>query len=388
MKLSPKNLFHLFKTAAIDWMDDKAPRLGASLAFYTLFSLSPLLVLAVSLATLWFSENGTEHMFSQMSSLVGEKGSEALKSLLVQPENKGKGIFTSIVAFITLLVGSTAVFVQLQDALNEIWEVKQKPGQGIKGFIRHRLLSFAAVFGIGFLLLVSLILTAALSAAGKYMGEHIGGMEMALQILNFVLSLGVITVLFALMFKMLPDAKVAWKDVWFGAFITSLLFALGKWGIGLYLGKSSIASSYAAAGSLVIVLLWVYYSSQIMFFGAELTQVYARMSGREVVPSTHAMRDEAKLCQSKAKEREQKEAEKAKEKKHSDVQGGSHQPAFAFAKTAHARPATSAKVLHPDMVKGKTSTEAPGKKSTALGSMVLLLLVLWPLEKKLHHKSS
>ena len=311
MKLGAKGYLGLFKTAAKDWMDDHAPRLGAALGFYTIFSLAPLLTIVITVASLWFTDNpdkANEVVYGSLGSIVGQESAEDLREMMVQQGEKKSGVFTAIAAGVMLVFGATGVFIQLQDSLNEIWEVKAKAGQGIMGFIRHRVLSFAMVLGIAFLLLVSLLLTAAIAAMGAYFKHWFGDLTVVWQIVNNVLSLGLITLLFALMFKYVPDAKIAWRDVWFGATVTAVLFTAGKFGLGMYLGKSSIVSTYSAAAGLLIVLLWVYYTSQILFFGAELTQAYAYAKGREVQPSDHAEWDAEKLCQADAqgKKREEK----------------------------------------------------------------------------------
>jgi membrane protein len=195
----------------------------------------------------------------------------------------------TVLSVVTLLLGASGVFGQLQDALNTIWEVKPKPNQGIWGFIRTRFLSFAMVLGIGFLLLVSLLLSSALAFMGSFLDRMPEQLHFLAQALNFVFSTAVITLLFALMFKLLPDVKMAWRDVWLGAFVTAVLFSIGKILIGLYLGHSAMASSYGVAGSFVVLLVWVYYSAQILFFGAELTQVYANRYGSRIVPDEHAV---------------------------------------------------------------------------------------------------
>jgi membrane protein len=285
-----KRFFNLFKDAGKDFMADSAPRLGASVAFYTIFSISPLFIIVIALLTFFMHDStaARDQIYEQISGLVGPKGAETIQSIINQPESEKHGIIATIIAVVTLLLGSTGVFMELQQALNRIWEVEVKGGGGIWGFVKHRLLSFAMVLTIGFLLLVSLILTAGISALGKYVGSYIPAFEAISQILNFVASFGVITVLFALMFKYMPDVRMPWKDVWIGAAMTSLLFAVGKLGLGMYLAKPTTANAFGAAGSLVVVLLWVYYSAQILFFGAEITQVYAKQRGSKVVPTKHA----------------------------------------------------------------------------------------------------
>lgn len=280
----------LFKTAAKDFSADGAPHLGASVAFYTIFSLSPLVIIVLAIASFFLGpeNNARDQIVSQISGIVGPKGAEAISSMVNQPGAQKSGFIATIIATVTLLLGSTAVFMELQAALNTIWDVKQKPGGGIWNFIKNRLLSFAMVLTIGFLLLVSLILTAAISNLGKMMGTWMPSLEAMSQILNFAASFGLITLLFAFMYKFMPDVKIPWRVVWIGAAFTSLLFAVGKFGLGYYLGKKSGDDAFGAAGSLVLLLLWVYYSAQILFFGAEVTQAYAKLKGVKVLPKEHA----------------------------------------------------------------------------------------------------
>lgn len=285
-----KTAFDVLKQTVSDWADDKAPRLGAALAYYTIFSIAPLIVIVIAIAGIWFGKEAAQgQIFGQLSSLVGEQGAEAISGLLQAADKPHEGIIASVLAAVTLVFGATGVFVQLQDALNTIWEVKPKPGRGVWKFIRQRLLSLTMVFGIGFLLLVSLVMSAGLAAAGKWLEGAMPGGEKVWQVLNFILSFLVIAVLFSLMFKYLPDVRISWRDVWLGGALTALLFTIGKFALGMYLGRSSVSSAYGAAGSLVIVLLWVYYSAQILFFGAEFTQVYANRFGKKLEPSPNAM---------------------------------------------------------------------------------------------------
>ncbi len=380
MKSGVKGYFELFKTAAKDWVDDHAPRLGAALAFYTIFSLAPLLTIILTAATLWFSDNpgkANEVVYGSLGSAVGIENAEKFKDIMVQKEEKkDSGIFTAVAAGVMLLFGATGVFIQLQDSLNEIWEVEQKPGQGILGFIRHRLLSFAMILAIGFLLLTSLVLSAGLAAMGKYFSGMFGDMTLLMQVLNFVVSFGLITLLFACMFKYVPDAKVSWRDVWFGAAVTALLFTLGKFGLGMYLGKSSVVSTYAAAGGLLIVLLWVYYTSQIVFFGAELTQAYAYSRGRAVQPSEHAQWDQEKLCAAQALVKKH-EGRKAAAKK--PTTKPSARPAYVMQTGALAAAGAA-----PLSTAGHNSS-SKGRK--AFGGILLLILALIPFEKKLLRSS-
>src|SRR5262245_46176755 len=266
------HVFSLLKETMSAWIEHKAPRLGAALAFYTVFALAPMFVIVLAIAGLWFGPGGgRDQLFDQLYGLIGKEGGEAIQAIVAAANKPKTGVWATLVAVVTLFVGATGVFVQLQDALNTVWNVRREPGRGLRHFIRDRLLSFAMIVAFGFLLLVSLVVNAMLAALGKFMSGLIPAQEILWQTINFVISLGVITLLFAMIFKVLPDVRLAWHDVWFGAVLTALLFNLGKLVFGLYLGKSSVASAYGAAGSLVIILLWVYYSSQIVFWGAEFT---------------------------------------------------------------------------------------------------------------------
>ena len=285
-----KTAFDVLKQTVRDWSEDKAPRLGAALAYYTVFSIAPLIVIVLAVASLWLDKQAAqEQIFGQIGGLIGESGAKAISGLLQAADKPREGMVASVLAVVTLIFGATGVFVQLQDALNTIWEVKPKPGRGIMGFVRQRILSLAMVFGIGFLLLVSLVMSAALAAAGKWFEGAMPGGEQVWHLLNFLISFVVIAAMFTLMFKYLPDVKIAWKDVWLGGALTAFLFVIGKFALGFYLGRSSVSSAYGAAGSLVIVLLWVYYSAQILFFGAEFTQVYADRFGKKLEPTENAM---------------------------------------------------------------------------------------------------
>jgi membrane protein len=290
--MKARNIFDVFKTAAQDFSADSCPRLGASLAYYTIFSLSPLLIIVIAIASFFFgTEAARGQLFSQISGLVGPKGAEFIQSMLSASANQKHGVLATIIATVTLVLGASGVFMELQAALNTIWDVKQQPGAGIWSFVRHRLLSFAMVLTIGFLLLVSLVLTAAIAAIGKVVGSWMPSLEAISQVLNFVASFGIITVLFAFIFKFMPDVKIPWRTVWIGGAFTSLLFAIGKFALGMYLGKSAATSAFGAAGSLVVLLLWVYYSAQIMFFGAELTQSWAKARNIKIAPKQHATID-------------------------------------------------------------------------------------------------
>lgn len=290
MKKLISNLPNLFKLTYQGWKADNASRLSAALAYYTIFSLAPLLIIIIAVAGLfWQSQDVVQsQVMNQVEGLVGAEGRTFVSDLLTSASSPGRGIFATIVGLITLIFGALGVFNELHNSLNEIWDVKEEETKGfveaVKKVIFGRLLSFTMILGIGFLLLVSLVISAGLSAVNETIGNAIPLTEILLQIVNLIVSIGVITVLFALMFKFLPDAEIAWRDVWLGAFVTALLFSLGKFLIGLYLGNSAVASSFGAAGSLVLLLIWIYYSAQILLFGAEFTQVYANNYGSKIVP--------------------------------------------------------------------------------------------------------
>jgi membrane protein len=282
-----KDLWPLLKETANDWLDDKAPRLGAALAYYTVFSLAPLLLIAVAVAGLVFGPQAAQKQIAQeIQGLVGEEGGRTIQSMLEHADRPGEGAVAGALGVAMLLIGAMGLFGELQEALNTIWGVRPKSGRGVWGFIKDRFLSFTMVLVIAFLLLVSLILSAALSAL-----THLVSRWELLYVgfcLNEVVSLVVITLLFMVIFRFLPDAKIAWRDVWLGAALTALLFEVGKFLISLYLGRSGVASAYGAAGSLAVLLIWLYYSAQIFLFGAELTKVYANRFGSRIVPAENA----------------------------------------------------------------------------------------------------
>ena len=273
-----KRYFALFKEAWTEFANDKAQRLGAALAYYTIFSIAPLMLIAIRIASIVFRDAQAK-MTAEMHSVMGPAVANSLTELLANAKNPKGGAIATIVGIATLLLGAAGVFGQLKDALNTIWNVETKPVAGVIPFIKERFLSMAMVMGIGFLLLVSLIFDTALAMMGKWISARIPGGESLLHIAGLLVSFALITVLFAMIFRYLPDTRVEWRDVWLGAAFTSFLFALGKFALGLYLGKGAVGSTYGAAGSLVIILVWVYWSAQILFFGAEFTQVYARRHG-------------------------------------------------------------------------------------------------------------
>ena len=288
MRWKMVDVWNLLKQTFQEWSEDRAPQLGASLAFYTALSIAPLLVIALGVASFVFGEEAARgEIQNQMQSLVGDEGAGAIEEMIDNANKPATGTIATLLGVATLLFGAAGVFGELQHSLNAIWEVEPKK-RGILGMIRDRFLSFAMVMGIAFLLLVSLLLSAALATLGTVLDRLPEELHWLAQALNFAASFVVITLLFAMMFKLLPDVEMAWSDVWLGAVITAALFAVGKFDIGLYLGHSSMASSYGVAGSFVVLLVWVYYSAQILFFGAELTQVYANKYGSGISPAASA----------------------------------------------------------------------------------------------------
>jgi membrane protein len=273
--------------AASEWVNDKAPRLGAALAYYAIFSIAPLLVIAIAIAGMVLGEEAAQGQISaQVQNLVGTQGGEAVETMVKSANKPGAGTIGSALGIGMLLFGAAALFGQLQDALNTIWEVQPKPGRGAWGFVRDRFLSLTMVLGVAFLLLVSLIVSSALAAVGTLLGDWQTG-TVGL-IVTTSLDVVVVTVLFALIYKYLPDAVIAWRDVWFGAAVTAVMFSLGKFLIGLYLGRAGVGSAYGAAGSLAVLLVWLYYASQIFLFGAELTKAYANHLGSRITPKPYA----------------------------------------------------------------------------------------------------
>lgn len=271
------------------WLEDKAQRLGAALAYYAAFSIAPLLVLLVSIAGFFYKDDALPRIQSQIATMAGDSAAEAIVATLRSVRSDRGGFIPTVLSFLTLIIGASGMFGQLQDAMNTIWGVTPKPRQFWSDVLRTRLLSFSMVLAICFLLLVSLALSAFLANASAYFKELLPFTAGVWPLIDFALSFGVTTMLFAAIFKILPDVGIAWSDVWLGAAATAALFALGKIGIGLYLGRSSFTSAYGAAGSMLVMLAWVYYSSQILFFGAEFTWVYAKHYKHRLVPARGAI---------------------------------------------------------------------------------------------------
>jgi membrane protein len=288
-------LFHAFKMAFMGWNRHEAPRLGAALAFYTILSLSPLVILVVAVAGLIFSRSAAQtHLLSQVQAMIGPEGGKAVETMLMSAHKPAAGILGTIVGILSLLFGASGVFTELRSALNVVWEVEPEKTSGLLSFLRERFFSFGMVLSVGFLLLVSLILSTVLAAIGKFFGGLLPVPSQFLAVINFCVSYVGVALLFALIFRYVPEAKVRWRNVWNGALITGLFFTIGKTLIGLYLGKSSLGSTYGAAGSVIVVIVWVYYSAQIFFFGAELTHAYcenqvrAKQDGSGTMSESHA----------------------------------------------------------------------------------------------------
>jgi len=285
----------LLKQTFSEWLEDKAPQLGAALAYYTVFSLAPLILVLLAIVGLIFRNDpggAWNKITEQMSYFLDKSAVEVVQNIAQKAAQPNKSLLATIIGILLALFGASGVFGQLQDALNTIWGVKAKPGAGLWGFLRSRFLSFAMVGGVCFLLLVSLTLESVLKGFSHYIqGVLPGGIIIAMAV-YWIFDLAVVILLFAIIFKFLPDAKIQWRDVWIGAVMTAIFFAIGKWALGLYLGSGSAASAYGAASSLITLLLWVYYSSQILLVGAEFTQVYACRAGRGIAPDEHAIRVE------------------------------------------------------------------------------------------------
>ena len=268
----------LFRDAALRWVNHKAARLGAALAYYSVFSIGPLMLIAIAVAGLFFGAEAVRGQVSgQLTGLLGESGAKAVETMLAGASHRQEGILATVIGIITLLFGATGVVVQLKDALNSVWEAETPARSGVWGFVRSYIVSLAGVLGLGFLLLISLLLTAALSAGANVFAPFLP--EVFLHIFSFLIGFTVSSLLFAMMFKWLPDTEIGWRDVWLGGIVTAALFEIGKFLIGFYIGKQGLELTFGAASSIVVLLVWVYYSAQIVLYGAEFTYVYATRYG-------------------------------------------------------------------------------------------------------------
>lgn len=291
-KFSAREIFPLLKQTFNEWLEDKAPQLGAALAYYTVFSLAPLILVLLAVIGVVFRHDPSgawTRITEQMGYFLDRSAIDVVQQIAQKASEPGKGKLATVMGIALALFGASGVFGQLQDALNTVWGVKAKPGLGLKGLIRARFLSFAIIGGIFFLLLVSLVIEGLLKGFSHWVQNHVPGGLSAAVSLYLCADVVVIIVLFAVIFKYLPDMKIRWRDVWVGAILTAILFLLGKWALGLYLASGAAGSAYGAASSLITLLLWIYYSSQILLFGAEFTQVYTRKFGSDVEPDAYAV---------------------------------------------------------------------------------------------------
>jgi membrane protein len=274
-----KNAWTLIYESVNDWMNDRASRKGAALAFYTVFSLAPIIILSIAIAGMFFGQEAARgEIFEQVQGLLGADAARAIQAMVQNASRPGAGIIATLIGVVTLFIGATTALAELKDGLDQIWRAPPEKTQGIWYFLSKRLLSVGLILSLGFLLLVSLVLSAVVSALARMWGPaDLTGT--VIQALNFLFSFGLVTLLFAMIYKILPSVRIAWRDVLIGALVTALLFTIGKLGIGIYLGNSAVSSSYGAAGSIILVLVWVYYSAQIFLLGAEFTKVYAHRYG-------------------------------------------------------------------------------------------------------------
>jgi membrane protein len=289
-RLTPGVVWSLLGETFYEWYEDRAPRLGAALAYYTVFALAPGLIVIIAVTALVLGKVAAQgQIIDEVQDLVGLAGAQAIRAAIESAGNAGNSLYATGLGLITLVFGLWGVFGELQDALNTIWGVTTKPGRGVLAIIKARFWSFAVVVGVGFLLLVSLAASAWLAAFGKFFSGLLPLPAAVMQAANALVTFVVIGLMFAVIYRLLPDVRLAWRNVWVGAAVTALLFTLGKSLIGLYLGRSAAASVYGAAGSFVVILLWIYYSAQVFFFGAEFTKVYSRHFGAIVVPDPTAV---------------------------------------------------------------------------------------------------
>jgi membrane protein len=287
--MSAASTWNIIKTAGSAFMEDKVPRLGAALAYYLVFSIAPLIVIVVGIVGLVYGEAAAQgEILRHVEDAVGPQAAELIRTMIRSASRPGNGIVGSVLGIVMLVVGATGLFAQLQDALNTIWEVQPRPDRGVWGMLRDRAGSFVVVLGTAVVLFASLVISAVLSAVGSLAGDL--GISGIGQVIDIVAALLVMTLLFAMLFRLVPDAKVAWRDVWLGAAVTAVLFVVGKVLLGVYLGHSGIGSAYGAAGSLAVLLVFLYYASQIFLFGAEITKAYAARSGTGIAPAANAIR--------------------------------------------------------------------------------------------------
>lgn len=281
-----KTASELFQQTFKEWNNDSAPRLAAAIAYYTALSIAPLLVIVIGIVGMIYGEQAAQsEIMTQLQSALGQEAANTIRNIVENMSQTGGGI-SALISIGVLLVGATGIFAQLQDALNIVWQAEETDRSGVENILYKRLLSFGMLLVIGFLLLVSLVAGAVISSLDTFLADLFPGTQLLLSILNIVVSFAITTLLFAAMYKFLPDVDIEWRDVWVGAAVTTILFTLGRFALTLYLGNVGVASTYGAAGSFVVLLIWVYYSAQIVIFGAEFTQVYAERYGSRITPDT------------------------------------------------------------------------------------------------------
>ncbi len=304
--MSFRNIFGYFKETYQEWSSDDAFQKSASLAYYSIFSIPALMIIVINIASLAFGQDQVQQQLTdQIASMMGTEAANQVETMVARSRENSNSTLAIIIGIATLLFGATGVFYQLQKALNDAWEVEPDPDSGLKQMAKSRITALGIVVAIGFLLMISLLVTTALSAMSGWIQQQLPGFpQFVFYILQVLVSIGVITVLFAAMFKILPDAKVEWRSVWVGALLTAILFTIGKFLIGFYIGKTDPASTFGAAGSIVLIMLWVYYTGLILLFGAEFTQVFARNKGHRIEPDEHARR----TAEYRLKEQEKQEA--------------------------------------------------------------------------------
>jgi membrane protein len=295
----PGDIFSLLKETYKEWINDEPFELSSVVAYYAIFSLPALLVIIISVAGIYFGDEAVRgQVSSQIGEMLGKDAGEGIQTMIINTNKSGKSVVATILGIATLLFGATGVFVQLQKSLNKVWNVKANPKEGLKRLLVLRATSLGLILAIGFLLLVSLVITAGLTAFAGWITHKLPDfMLYAMYVINFLISFGIMSLLFAMIYKFLPDVNIKWKTVWVGAIVTAILFEAGKFALSIYFGKAEPGSAYGAAGSIVLILLWVSYSCMILFFGAEFTQVYARRYGHTIEPSSHALPQDD--CESK-----------------------------------------------------------------------------------------
>lgn len=291
MAMSISGYFKVFKTAAVDSSNDKVFKMSAALAYYTVFSLAPILMIVIYVSDIFFGKDAVQgSVYSQIKGVVGNDAAIQIQDIIKNATISPSFGWASIVGVISLIFAATGVFTEIQDSINTIWRLKAKPTKGFGKFFLNRLLSFSMILSMGFLLLVALVINTVIDAFSNYLTSHIPGIAFyVIYIINILLTLGITTLLFSLIFRMLPDAKISWKDVAVGSITTAALFMIGRFGIGIYLARTKIGNTYGAAGSIIIILTWVYYSSIILYFGAEFTRAYAKYTGKLIYPNQYSV---------------------------------------------------------------------------------------------------